>query len=167
MNARRRSTHPLGFERLSDAAGFTLIEVFVAAGLLALALMPVAYIQSSGLRSGSASYSLLTASNLAAQLSDDVRALPYTDQRLASTGGTYIVPDSTITNSNPLAADGTTWTACANQSCGYTRKWKITDNPTVNGSVVSDTKQIDVQVSWSEYGISRSFVVSTLKAVGS
>ncbi len=141
--------------------GMSLIEVVVAAGLVALALMPVAYIQSSSTRNGNASYGILTASALALDLEDRVRVIPYSDTRLAATSG-YQNADSTLSNANPLASDGTTWTACSPAKCGYTRQWQITDDSPIN-----NTKRIDVRVTWSEYGFTRNYTLSTIKAVGS
>jgi Tfp pilus assembly protein PilV len=144
-----------------DETGLSLVEVMVAAGLLSMALMPLAYMQGSGFRRGKASFNLLTASALAVELSDKARALPYTDPRLGATSG-FAPPSSTLSNANPLAADGTTWTSCAPAKCGFTRTWKISDN-----KPISNAKQIDVQVNWFEYGVARSFLMSTIKAIGS
>lgn len=148
--------------RFGREAGISLLEAIVAAGLLALGLMPVAYIQSSGLRTGATSYSLLAASSLAVQLGDSTRALTYTDTKLSDTHGNYVVPDAALTNANPLAADGTYWAACDEKGCGFTRTWKITDN-----TPLQNTKKIDIKVTWSEYGIQRAYTLSTIKAVGS
>jgi Tfp pilus assembly protein PilV len=146
--------------RLGEA-GFSLLEVIVAAGLLGIGLMPLAYVQSSGLRNGMDSYGLLAASSLAVDLCDKVRAIPYGDSRLNATTG-FQQPEATLSNANPLAPNGSTWTACANASCGFTRTWKIQ-----NGTPLANTKRIDVQVTWNEYGSSRSYVLSTIKACGS
>ena len=146
--------------RLRGESGLSLIEVVVAAGLIGLALMPVAYIQSSGTRTDTASYGVLAASALALDLEDRVRVIPYSDPRLTATSG-YVAPDTTLSNANPLASNGSTWSACAPSKCGYTRQWQITDN-----SPIAKTKRIDVQVIWSEYGITRTFTLSTIKAVG-
>jgi Tfp pilus assembly protein PilV len=144
-----------------NPAGFTLVETLVAAGLLALALMPLAYMQSNGFRSGFASYEMVSASALALQLTEAVRNVPYEDHRLDATSG-YVPPDGTLTNANPLAPNGTTWAACAPDKCGYTRKWRITAN-----SPITNAKAIDVQVTWNELGASRSFVLSVIKSAGS
>jgi len=147
---------------LHDEAGFSLIEVMVSAALIAIGLMPVAYIQSSGLQGALISYHLLAANNLALQLSDGVQAVSYNDPRLVATSGAYVAPSSTLSNANPLKADGTTWTGCEDKSCGYTLKWRITDN-----AVLANTKSIDVQVSWNDYGVPRTYTLSMLKAIGS
>lgn len=147
---------------LRSAAGFSLVEVMVSAGLLAIAMTPVAYIQSGGLRGATVSYNLLAANNLAVQLSDAVRFVSYVDPRLTSTNGQYVDPPLSLSNANPLASDGTTWASCQGKSCGYTLEWRITDN-----GVLANTKQIDVRVSWNDYGVARNYILSTLKAVGS
>lgn len=136
------------------------METLVATALLGIALLPVAYVQSTGTRTGVASYQLVAASALAVDLADEMRGIPYADARLAATSG-YVNPPSTLSNANPLAADRTTSIGCAPNKC-YTRTWKITDN-----TPLPNTKRIDVQVAWTEYGLSRTFVLSTIKAVGS
>jgi Tfp pilus assembly protein PilV len=143
-----------------NQAGFSLVETLVAAGLLALSLMPLAYVQSSGFRSGVTSYAMVAGSALALQLAEAARNVPYEDPRLNATTG-YVDPDGTLTNANPLAPNGTTWTACAPDKCGYTRKWRITAN-----SPITNAKTIDVEVTWSEPGGTRSFVLSAIKAAG-
>jgi Tfp pilus assembly protein PilV len=143
-----------------NQAGFSLVETLVAAGLLALGLMPLAYIQSSGFRSGVTSYGIVGGSALALQLAEVARNVPYEDPRLNATTG-YVNPDASLTNANPLAANGTTSTACAPNKCGYTRQWRITAN-----SPLTNAKTIDVQVTWSEPGGTYSFVLSTIKAAG-
>ncbi|MBP1686570.1 MAG: hypothetical protein H6Q33_2713 [Deltaproteobacteria bacterium] len=159
---RRRHSESSWRKALRDTAGFSLVEVLVSAGLLAIALTPVAYIQSGGLRGAVVSYNMLTANNLAVQLSDAVRFISYADPRLSSTSGQYVDPPGTLSNANPLASDGTTWSSCHGRSCGFTLKWKITDN-----TVLANTKQIEVQVTWNDYGAPRSYTLSTLKAIGS
>jgi Tfp pilus assembly protein PilX len=143
-----------------NRAGFSLVEALVAAGLLALGLMPLAYMQSSGFRSGVTGYGVASGSALALQLAEAARNLPYGDQRLNATTG-YVNPDATLTNANPLAPDGSTWTACAPDKCGYTRRWRIiADNP------IAHAKTIDIKVTWREFGIDRNFVLSMIKAAG-
>ena len=141
-------------------AGFSLVETLVAAGLLALGLMPLAYMQTSGFHSGVTSYGVASGSALALQLAETVRNVPYQDQRLNPTTS-YVNPDATLTNANPLAPNGTTWTACAPNKCGYTRMWRITaDTP------IPHAKTIDIQVTWREFGINRNFILSVIKAAG-
>jgi len=147
--------------RWHDQRGFSIVETLVATALLAIALMPIAYMQSSGTRAGVASYQFIAASAIAVDLEDKMRSIPYEDDRLAATSG-YVNPDGTLSNANPLAPDRSTWSACAPNKCGYTRTWKITDN-----TPLPNTKRIDVQVAWTEYGINRTFVLSTIKAAGS
>jgi len=147
---------------LSDASGVSLIEALIAAALLGLALIPVAYVQSGGTRAAVGSYEISAASALAVDLCDKVHSISYSDTRLASTSGNYVAPDATLSNTNPLAPDGTTWSACSPNKCGYTRKWKVSDN-----TPLTNTKRVDVQVSWSEYGVTRTFTLSTIKAIGS
>ena len=143
------------------------MDALVAVGLLSIALMPLAYIQSSGARNGFASYEMVAASALAFDLVDRVATIPYQDPRLAPTSG-YAVPDATLSNANPLAASGANWSSCgpwtlgSTPKCGFARTMRITAN-----TPIPNAKQIDVRVSWSEYGVNRTFTLSTIKAVGS
>ncbi len=148
-------------------SGFGLVDALVATALLGIALVPLAYIQSTGARSGVASYEVVAASALAIDLVEKVATIPYGDARLAPTSG-YVAPDSTLSATNPVAADGTNWSACGPWNpggpprCGFARTLRITaDTP------LAHTKQIDVQVSWTEFGVNRAVTLSTIKAVGS
>ncbi len=160
------STHPRR-HRLATETGLSLVEVLVSVALLGIGLLPVAYMQSSGTRNGMTSYGVVTASALAVDLCDKLRNIPYSDPRLAQTSD-YVAPDATLSPNNPLASDGSYSAACAPTQtggaakCGYTRKVRITNN-----TPIANAKQIDVQVSWSQYGVTRSYVLSTVKAVGS
>ncbi len=148
-------------------SGCGLVDALVATGLLGIALLPLAYIQSTGTRSGVASYEVVAASALAMDLVEKVATIPYADARLAPTSG-YVAPDPTLSATNPVAADGTNWSACGpwnpgdTPRCGFVRTLKITaDTP------LAHTKQIDVQVSWTEFGVDHAVTLSTIKAVGS
>jgi Tfp pilus assembly protein PilV len=132
--------------------------VLIAVALLSVALIPLAYVQSSGLRNGVRSYGFLAASALAMDLADKVHAIPFSDPRLVATSE-YVTPSATLTNANPLAPDGTT---CTGVNCGFTRTWKISDN-----TPLPFTKTITVQVSWTKYNQQQRFVCSTIRAVGS
>jgi len=145
-------------KRESAQAGLSLVEVLVAVALLNIALMPLAYVQSSGVRNGVKSYGFLSASALAMDLADKIHAIPYSDPRLAATSD-YVTPSTTLTNANPLAPDGTT---CSGTNCGFTRTWKISDN-----TPLPFTKTILVKVSWTSYKLQQQLVYSTIKAVGS
>jgi Tfp pilus assembly protein PilV len=150
-----------GGRRRWNQAGFSLVETLVAAGLLALGLMPLAYMQTNGFHSGVTSYGVASGSTLALQLAETVRNVPYEDARLNATTG-YVNPDATLTSANPLAPNGTTWSACAPNKCGYTRTWRIAaDSP------IAHAKTIDIQVTWREFGTNRNFVLSMIKAAGS
>src|SRR5215470_4894886 len=147
--------------------GFGLVDALVAASLFSIAVMPLAYIQSSGTRSGVSSYEMVAASALAFDRIDRMSSIPYQDARLAATSD-YAVPDSTLSNANPLAANGNNWSTCGPwelggvPKCGFARTMKITAN-----TPLTNTKQIDVRVTWNEYGVNRTFTLSTIKAVGS
>lgn len=148
-----------GRRRRSSQAGFSLVEVLASVGLLAVGLIPIAYVGSSGTRDGVSSYGVVVASALAVELQDKLVNLLYYDSRLRATDG-FVSPSTTLSNTNPLTANGTTWTSCTSGSCGFTRTWQITDN-----SPRPYTKTVDIQVSWKEFGRQRTFTLSTIKAV--
>lgn len=146
--------------RRSPQAGFSLVEVLVGVGLLAVGLIPIAYIGSRGTRDGVSSYGVVVASALAVELQDKLVNIAYYDSRLQATAG-FVTPSTTLSNANPLTANATTWTNCTSGGCGFTRTWRITDN-----TPLPYTKKIDVLVSWREFGRQRTFTLSSIKAVG-
>jgi prepilin-type N-terminal cleavage/methylation domain-containing protein len=133
----RAQTTAAPTNRLSSQAGMSLVEVLVAVALVNVALMPLAYIQSSGVRNGVMSYEFLTASALAMDLADKIYAIPYGDPRLGATTD-YVAPSPTLGSANPLAPDGTT---CTGADCGFTRTWKISDNTPLLGPDAGHTDE--------------------------
>lgn len=143
----------------SRQAGFSLVEVLASVGLLAVGLIPIAYVGSSGTRDGVSSYGLVVASALAVQFQNKLVNIAYYDPRLRATDG-FVPPPSTLSNTSPLTANGTTWPNCTSGSCGFTRTWRVTEN-----WPVPYTKTIDIMVSWREFGRQRAFTLSSIKAV--
>ncbi len=155
------STQSARYRRRSRSrqAGFSLVEVLAGVGLLAVGLIPIAYVGSSGTRDGVSSYGVVVASALAVELQDKLVNVAYYDSRLQATSD-FVTPSATLSNANPLTANATTWTNCTSGGCGFTRTWRITDN-----TPLPYTKTIDVLVSWREFGRQRTFTLSSIKAV--
>lgn len=148
----RAAGSTVGHRRL-DERGFSLVEALVAVGLLAIGLVPVAYIQSSGTRNGVSSYGIATASVRAVELIEEIDNLKYADTRLAPTidpktgQPAFVNPPSSLSPANPLPG-------------GYTRQWRIT-----GATPLADSMTIDVRVTWNAYGNPNTFTLSMIKAV--
>ncbi len=151
MHDRARAAGSTAGHRWLDERGFSLVEALVAVGLLAIGLVPVAYIQSTGTRNGVSSYGVVTASARAVELMEEIDNLKYADTRLAPTivNGQVAFADvpSSLSTGNPLPA-------------GYTRQWRITAN-----TPQTDMMTIDVRVTWNAYGTANSYTLSMIKAV--
>ena len=131
--------------------GFSVVEGLVSAALLAVCLLPLAYIQTSGTRNAVSANQVAIASALAVEAMEKINNLRYADPRLQSTSGAFVDLPSTLGPANPVA--------------GYTPQWKITSNsPLANGMTV------DVRVQWNTYAgripnpTPRAVTVSFIKA---
>jgi len=132
--------------------GFSVVEGLVSAGLLAICLLPVAYIQSSGTRNAVLANQVATASALAVEMTEKVDNLRYADPRLGSTGGAFVDLPLTLSPGNPVAGL-------------YTRQWRIT-----TATPLANSMAIDVRVQWNTYAgrtpnpTPRAVTVSLIKA---
>jgi Tfp pilus assembly protein PilV len=137
---------------LLNERGFSVVEGLVSAGLLAICLLPIAYIQASGTRNTVAANQVATASALAVQMTEKIDNLRYADPRLASTGGAFVNLPLTLSPANPVSGI-------------YTRRWRITTKTPVANSMT-----VDVQVQWNTYTnrtpnpTPRAVTVSLIKA---
>src|SRR5262245_65960474 len=81
MSSRRCEQGPCGgrrrLARLHDERGFTLLEVLVAAVVVAVALLSMFGLLDSSLRASAATQAREGATNLARQILEDARTIPY------------------------------------------------------------------------------------------
>ena len=126
---------------MSGQKGFTLIEIMIAIFLLAVALLGLASVTTSVIKGNSFSQTLTTATTLAKDKMEDLKAATYTtDTQNASmwTGTDY------------AAADGTVQTSATGSY--YTRSWSAPGTA---------TKTITVTVTWS---FGRTVQLKTIRA---
>jgi type IV pilus assembly protein PilV len=122
---------------MSGQKGFTLLEVMIAVFLLAVAIMGTASLTTSVIKGNSSSQTLTTATTLAKDKMEELKATNYTD--LPPPGS----PDY-------AKADGTVQTSATGSY--YTRSW------TAPGT---NTKTITVTVTWP---MNRTVTLKTIRA---
>lgn len=110
--------------RSCGGRGFTLIEVMIAVFLLAIALLGLAAVTTSVIKANSFSQTLTTATNLAKDKMEDLKAADYTALP-AGTTTDYAIADGTV----QASATGSY----------YTRSWSAPG---------TSTKTITVTVTW-------------------
>ena len=110
-------------------AGFTMVEVMVALGILAFGILAVASMQTSSLSGTRTAHCVTEATTVAMDKVEDLMMLAYTDADL--TNGAH-GPEYDTTNR-------------------YRIDWTVTDDIPVDS-----TKTIDVTVQWQERGVVRT-----------
>jgi prepilin-type N-terminal cleavage/methylation domain-containing protein len=111
-------------------AGFTLIEVLVAIGILTGVLLGLAMGASSVIRANKSSYGNTLATTLAQDKLEELKS--------RTSSALPICPSFTTSGcSDSLAQAGTT----------FARNWQILTNTPATG-----INQIDVRVTWTDYG---------------
>jgi prepilin-type N-terminal cleavage/methylation domain-containing protein len=129
-------------------AGFTLLEVVVAMGILATGLLAVAAAQLTAIRMSARSKNLMHATHLAQAQMEAFQALPQAS--LPATGNDPNNPIALNLTSDPNNPDATT----------FNRSWVITPNDPSPGIT-----KVTVQVDWFDDKVSttRSTTLQTLK----
>ena len=117
---------------MSGQKGFTLLEVMIAVFLLAVAIMGTASVTTSVIKGNSWSQTLTTATTLAKDKMEELKATSYT---ALPTGGTTVT--------DYASADGTVQTSSTGSY--YKREW----NGNVTGTASNTINAITVTVTWS------------------
>jgi prepilin-type N-terminal cleavage/methylation domain-containing protein len=123
-------------------AGFNLIEVMVALGILAFGILAIATMQESSLLASSRAYSITDGTCVAMDKMESLTALAYSDAQLNDTNGSYGV-HATETRGR------------------YTIDYAVEQN---DGVLPTGCKLITVRVQWQEAGgASKSTVLTCTK----
>ncbi len=150
--------------RLGDG-GYTIIEVLIALTLLVAAMIPLAIILSTGLRTSVANQTRIHAKELASTEIDEVKGMSYSAIGLAgvsttieeATNGQQIGPEAGYSG---LEAGPETVQTPSGNTYEVTRDVR----KYVNSSMSNDaaTKQVTITVSWTGPGPASSETVSTV-----
>jgi type IV pilus assembly protein PilV len=124
---------------MKNTRGFTLIEILIAVAIFSIGILAVAKMQLWTVKN-------TTTGNLTTMATMLGRAQI---EELKGVANVTTLTDGADPN-NPIDADG-------NPGGIFTRQWTVT-NP-LGGS---DTRRIDVEVSWSRQGQNRSVVLTTI-----
>jgi type IV pilus assembly protein PilV len=116
------------FKTAQGQQGFTLLEIMIAISILSIGLLAVASLQMSSLRGNAFASNVTEGTTLAADRLEKLLVLPYNHADLA--GGTHIDPAP---------------------PSRYAVTWQVADD-----SPVTNTKTIDLTVTWADHGIQRS-----------
>ncbi|WP_282755914.1 type IV pilus modification protein PilV [Desulfuromonas thiophila] len=135
---------------LSDASGFTLIEVLITLVIFAVGILGLALMQLSAIRGNSVANRVTEASNIASDQIEQIFNWNYNDNRLTeSTNATY-----TLTNGANQTADGHQLDTSGN----YDLIWNVQENIPAAGS-----KTVDITVIWFDRGQRKELTFSTIK----
>ena len=112
------NTQPDKLKSLTDARGFTFVELLVVLAIFAIAVLAVAALQVTSINTNASARMSGEASALAANQVEALMALPYADLN----PGSYTVTEG-----------------------AYTVNWDITDSD-IDGDLTNDSKTINVTV---------------------
>lgn len=136
--------------RRRSARGFTLLEVMIALGILAVGLLSVAAAQLYAMRGGSSGRHTSDAAVVAHSQLENFQRIDFTDAALGATAGAFVAAPSPFTTV-VQTPDGDA------VEMTYTLSWRIAD-------LDAARKTIDVRVIWDEPNRpGRQLVLSTVR----
>jgi type IV pilus assembly protein PilV len=123
--------------------GFTLIEILIAMVVLSFALLAVAGMQVTVIRTNSSSNLLTQGATIAQEKIEELMTLPYNHLNLIDT-----TPEGSFTTYNE-----------PNPPDGYSVQWQVDE-----GSPIPNNKTVNVNVLWNSAGNTKSFSLSFVKS---
>lgn len=126
--------------------GFTLLEVLVAVSILTVGLLAVASMQGSASRNNVYAGSRTVAATWASDQMEDLLSLSWNDPLLSDADGDGAAGLSDVGFDNDPATQGDADHEVTRGK--YSIYWNVVDN-----QVATDTKTINVIVTWSDYGL--------------
>lgn len=146
MKPRRRHSAPAPGRR-KRRAGFSLLELMIALGVLAFGLLGVAAAQIQALQQGSRGRHTTAATTIAQNEYERILRMPYSDPQLAATSTWAAAP--WITASPPLATGDVAITVLLGDD---TTSTELVYNVQyrVSAAASPELRNIDLQVSWNE-----------------
>ncbi len=137
--------------RRRSSRGFTLIEVMIALGILAVGLLSVAAAQIYAMRGGSSGRHTSSAAVEAHSELENFQRIDFTHALLDATGGVFVPADDPIRQTVVQTPDGDA------VEMTYTLSVRIAD-------LDATRKSIDVRVTWNEPNRpGRQLVLSTVR----
>lgn len=115
-------------DKRQSQAGFNMIEVMVALGILAFGILAVASMQESSLLASSRAYNVTDGTSVAMDRMENLVGLAFTDSRLTDTNGAFGAPET---------------------QGRFTIDYAVEQN---DGTLPGGCKLITVRVRWTEAG---------------
>ncbi len=144
-------------------AGFTLIELMVAAAIFSIGLLAIGSMQVGAIQGNSTANGITQGTTWAENQVERLIGLDYNDPDLADTDGDGTSQDG---NSDGVDDDGGNFglddedTATADNSVAqgnYTVFWNVAED-----AIVDNTKTINIIVTWMELGVQKSVRVQRI-----
>lgn len=149
--------------RLRQEAGFTIVEVAVAAIVLIVGLLTTFNALDVTVRTSQVTRAREGAVNLAREITEDARALQYSSLTSSSAVTSALQTMPGLDSSS--CSTSSTWT-CTRRGITYTIAVTESDQAAVTSQTLSQ-KQIGVNISWTIRGITRNYTeTSTLSSGG-
>jgi type IV pilus assembly protein PilV len=128
--------------------GFSLIELLIATSILAVGLLALAQMQITSIKGNALSSTTTDATTVAQDRLEQLIGLTYSS----------LTTDTDLAAGNHPAGTQTIGGTQAVQGMTYTITWSITDD-----SPITNTKTIDLDVTWTENNQSRTVSVQGVK----